>query len=411
MTGLASLEAVLRQVDTTSKNLQVQSTNLNSNLATLQSSSLGCSNDISNDPTWLAIKAGSAGLETSLASLAVGVSTTVTTLSDIVSAGSGQFVVSNLGRNVFAGAAAALGLYLAFLLLIGVTLLPKPCCATTFRVCNVVLLLVFLLTWIFSGVMLMVSVVGSDICVDVPGALGAIATQTTGTSQPVDAETITYYASCRRADGTVKSADASTDGAANDALQACGGVALLQTSFTTFVASQTPAWRTNCNANIAAVNANLADATTVAVTLCQNAACLVVNDVYQPIAAALCNTGIYAMTNVWVLATCCAIVIAVMTTAGVRLCWRHPGDPVDDDGDGESTRLTERWAKAGAAGSSAPRAPPRGNATATGVAGFAPASPYVVSNPVGSAAAAEQSTSAYGAQAYPSDWAKGAYRT
>ena len=99
-----------------------------------------------------------------------------------------------------------------------------------------------------------------------------------------------------------------------------------------------------------------------------------------------------------------------MTTAGVRLCWRHPGDPVDDDGDGESTRLTERWAKAGAAGSSAPRAPPRGNATATGVAGFAPASPYVVSNPVGSAAAAEQSTSAYGAQAYPSDWAKGAYR-
>jgi hypothetical protein len=100
------LEAVLRQVDTTSKNLQFQSTNLNSNFASLQSSSAGCGYDISNDPTWKAINDGSAGLETSLASLAVGVSTTVTTLSDIVSAGSGQFVVSNLGRNVFAGAAA-----------------------------------------------------------------------------------------------------------------------------------------------------------------------------------------------------------------------------------------------------------------------------------------------------------------
>ena len=410
MSGLTILEGVLLRVDTNSQLLQFESTALNNDLSTLQGNAVACGNDISLDPTWLAITSGAAALATSLASLDDGVSTTVTTLTDIVSAGSGQFVIANLGRNVFVGAAAALGVYLAFLLLIGATLLPKPCCATTFRVCNVLLLLVFLLTWVFSGVMLLVSVVGSDICLDVPGALGAVAAQTAGTAQLIDADTITYYASCRRADGSIAPAAADSDGAAYDAAQACAGVATLQTSFTTFLASQTAGWRATCAASIAAINTDLSGATSVAGALCQDASCLVINDVYQPIAASLCNTGIYAMTNVWVLATCCAIVIAVMTTAGVRLCWRHPGDPVDDDGDGESTRLTDRWARAGAAGSAAPRAPPRGNASAAGVAGFAPTSPYVVSNPVGSAAAVEQSTSAYGASAYPSDWAKGAYR-
>ena len=392
VTGLTGLENVISTINDDSILLSSDVTTLNNALATLQAdSATTCAYDTTPDADWANIRDNGIALETTATSLGAGVASAATTLGNIVSSGSGEFVVSNLGRNVFVGTAAALGLYMAFLGLIGITLLPRYYCANAFRCCNALLVVVFLLTWIFAGGLLMVSVVGSDMCVDVPSALGAIAGQTAGSTQ-LDADTLVYYAGCRLPNGTI--ADPSTDaaGAAFDAATARAAASSLQAAFSTWVGQRTPQWRIDCNADVTVVNNAFTSIDAVTASLAVDASCLTVNNVYQPVAASLCNTGIYAMTNVWVLATVCALIILVMTIAGVRLCWRHPGDPIDVDDGSDSVRLTQRWASAGGGGgygSKAPPAAPPSSAT--------PAA-YVVSN--AAYGAAKPNTTAYGA----ADW-------
>ena len=376
--------------------LQADSATLNSALVTLQADSLGCGYDTTTDADWANIRSLGVALSATAASLESGVASAASTLGSIISSGSGEFVVSNLGRNVFVGTSVALGLYLVFLALIGVTLLPRPCCAHTFRFCNAALVVVFLLTWIFAGGLLMVSVIGSDICVDVPAALGAIAG-----SSLLDADTLVYYAACRQPNGTIAAPSTDAAGAAYDATMARVGVNGLQTSFDVWVSQRSGAWQAACATQVTAVDSAFVSLDAVSASLNVDASCLTVNNVYQPVAAALCNTGIFAMTNVWVLATVCAVVILVMTIAGVRLCWRHPGDPVDEDDGSESVRLTQRWATAAAAGygpkvsASVAAAPGSASAASAGT----PAA-YVVSN--AAYGAAQPNSTAYGAVA--ADW-------
>ena len=360
VSGLQTLQTGLQAIVSDSNVLLGGVSQVDSAFAVLRAASTGCGGV--PDAAFDNIAATVAAVNASAALVPVELAQTISALQSALSTGSGPFAVDNLGIAVFVGIAATLGLYLAFLSYVGTTLVPKPCCASTFRVCNVILMLVFLLTWIFAGVLMIITVVGSDICANPPAAISSIAAQTAG-SGPEAAATLFYYTSCVAPNGSII-APTPSSGAAYNAFAANATLSGFLPALNAWIdALGDPAYRTSCLGELASLNNAVASCNAALTTLGSDAGCVSINNVYQPLASVLCNTGIYALTNVWALATFGCILIIVLASAATRLCWRHPGDLRGDENgeDGESTRLTSAWGKGVADARVEP--PSRGSAT------------------------------------------------
>ena len=388
VSGLQTLQDGLTTIVDDNNQLLAGLSNLDSSMAALRAAAVGCGQ--APDGGFDTIAALVQTANASAALVPNELAQTISTLQSALSTGSGVFSVQNLGTTVFVGVAASLSIYLACLGLVGSTLVPKPCCASTFRVCNVLLIVVFLLTWIFAGVLMIISIVGSDICAAPPAAISSIASQTTGSGAEA-AATLLYYTSCVAADGRII-APTSTAGAAYSAYTANATFASFMPALQNWT---TPTFRLNCAVQLTAVTNANGQCMNALSLLGADAGCVAINNDYQPLATTLCNTGIFALTNVWALATFGCIFMLTLTAAATRICWRHPGDLSEEEGDSENTRLTSAWGK-GANEAAAP--PPQGSAApyVTMASKPAPASYYT---------AVPRSSQAYAAVPV-SDWGR-----
>lgn len=233
----------------------------------------------------------------------------------------GSLDVNALGKEVFAGGIAALALYFVFFLLVSFTLCKSRCCATTFRICNVALSIVFLLTFVFAGIFLTVSVVSSDVCVAPASAISS-ALNASNLVDPTAADTVNYYSSCMSASGAIAPPTAGAP------LQLANGQAQFnaaQASFNTFAASAQSSYPA-LQPQLDAVNASFTAAGASLGSVVAQASCAPANAIANSLFTTLCNTGIVGIIDVWALATAACLLILIVTISAARICWRHPGD-------------------------------------------------------------------------------------
>jgi len=253
----------------------------------------------------------------------------------------GKADINDLGQHVWLGGTVALALFLGFLLLSTVTLAPKRCCAVSFRLCNVLLVAAFLLVYIFAGLFMAVSLIGSDVCVDVPTALGKVANMTNAAPGALDS--ILYYTTCQTANGSVIPA---TSGAAAQLASGQATFAQTQSDFASFSSSYGLLFPA---ADVAAVNASLVATGGNLTALAVQAGCVPVNSIYQTVADNLCNGGMVSIVTVWALATAACILMFLIATSAARLCWRHPGDEQKQQPPAEAPRSSAAWGSSGTA--------------------------------------------------------------
>lgn len=233
----------------------------------------------------------------------------------------GNLDVNMLGKEVFAGGIAALALYFVFFLLVSFTLCKTRCCATTFRVCNIALTIVFLLTFVFAGIFLTVSVVGSDVCVAPANALSS-ALNASNVVDPTAADTVNYYSSCMSASGAIAPP---TAGAPLQLANGQAQFASAQASFNSFSTQAQTAYPA-LQPQLDAVNASFTTAGAALNSVASQASCAPANAIANNLFTTLCNTGIVGIIDVWALATAACLLIFIVTTSAARICWRHPGD-------------------------------------------------------------------------------------
>lgn len=242
----------------------------------------------------------------------------------------GKVNVGQLGQRVFVGGIAVLGLFFGYLLLTTVTLIRTPCCAKVFRFCAFITTIVFLLVWIFAGIFLGVSLVGSDVCVAPSSAISKTINATHGAVDGTAADTLTYYTSCASANGTVSPPTAGALLQLQLGQVQFDSTVAAFASFATGPTGQNPALAVE----VAATNAALNAAGEALKQIALQASCTPVNSIYQTSIGAVCNTGIaHGIVEVWAFATAACILLFIITTSAARLVWRHPGDPPAKTGD------------------------------------------------------------------------------
>jgi Tweety len=263
--------------------------------------------------------------------------TTVQTFGDAI--GSGDLDATKISEKTYGLSAAAFGLFLIFLLFVCVTLIKKPCCAFTFRICNWLVIIAFLICFILSGSFLMVGMVSSDACVNPSMAIAKI-TNLTAVQNNIGgssaSQTLLYLTSCQNADGSVNPPTAGANLALSQGQQQ---FTTLQTNFQSFAQQygNDPTYK----ADVSAISGALATTQASLNTLNNYVSCVPINTIYQGLVISLCNTGIAeGVLNVWALGTAACIIFFVLATSSTRLAWRHPGDPMDEGIDGEGRGLT-----------------------------------------------------------------------
>lgn len=178
--------------------------------------------------------------------------------------------------------------------------------------------------------MMITGVVGGDVCVDPSSAVAKIMNVTsvsTNVGGPDATNTLVYYTSCQNQDGTI---NPPTSGALLQLSLGQQDFSSLQTNFATF--SQQYANQAPYTAAVASVNGALSTATASLTTLNSYSSCLALNSVWQTMVTSLCNTGIsQGILNVWALSTAACVLMFFLATSASRICWRHPGDPVEDN--------------------------------------------------------------------------------
>jgi len=236
------------------------------------------------------------------------------------SSSSNPLDVHTLGTRVFQGGVTALAIFLGFVLFSVFGLPGTKCGASFFRwfdACGLVLSV--LLVCIFAGLFMAIALVGSDVCVDPSTAVLAIANQTNSGTLAMD--TLTYYTGCGANPGLPPL------GAYSDVTL---GESSLVNGLSTY-ASMLSAVNSTAEAHPAIewIGGNLTAANVSIAALADTLRCAPLADVYDRVLDAICSTGIVAVIKTWALATAAVILIFAMVSAGARLCWSHPGDPLD----------------------------------------------------------------------------------
>ncbi|RYG50583.1 hypothetical protein EON67_05015 [archaeon] len=219
----------------------------------------------------------------------------------------------DLSNGVWTGGIVSLSLYLGFFALVALTLKAARCCAVTFKVCYVVLILVALLTFVFAGMFTAVTIVGSDICVAPSSSIISIANATGASAQTT--ATLTYYTTCGN-DATVQPM-----GAYAQLLDGKAQVDDAAATLDTFPESSGPyqAYVDMLRGNFSTVNGTLSGLVT-------SISCTPVNNIYQDLLVALCSGGINATLTVMALAIAASIIVFFLLISAARLCCAHPGD-------------------------------------------------------------------------------------
>lgn len=163
------------------------------------------------------------------------------------------------------------------------------------------------------------SQVGSDVCVAPGTALLSIANLTN--TGALATATLTYYTTCG-ANPATPPAGAYSDVVQGEASLAAGLAYLAQ-------ANSSAAYYPPAQPAFAWVGGNLSAANVSVGALADTLGCGPLAGVYDSVLDAICNTGMVAVIKTWALATAAVILIFVMVSAGARLCWTHPGDPLD----------------------------------------------------------------------------------
>lgn len=253
----------------------------------------------------------------------------------------GSISINKVGENVYRGGAISLGLFFGFLALTVIALCPKRACACTFRVCNIFVVITFLLVYIFAGIFMSAALIGSDICVDPSNALISVANLTS--AGPSATATLSYYSTCVDATGTA-APPTTASGAAWQLVNGANQFNAALSSLDTF--SSDPLYALLPPADTAAVNASII-ATGASIRAVVGAvSCAPVNGIYYNLVQSLCNTGVHAIIATWALSTAACILMFVIATSASRLCWRHPGDDAAKPADARHAAV---WGEANAA--------------------------------------------------------------
>lgn len=234
----------------------------------------------------------------------------------------GSINPEDLGQKVFLGGVIVLSVFLAFLVMLTLTLIPTSCCAGFFRFCTAFIWLALVLCWVGAGLFLAISMVGSDVCIDPPTALKKIAVYAGASSDAVD--TLDYYTTCGPQSAPVP------EGAI---LQVLDAQSALQTAsadlsnLTTALAGTSWGASFATDLTTAAASTNTGMSSVVAAS-----ACGALYPVYLSLADDVCNNAITGSALVFALITVAAIAFVIVGVASARLCFRHPGDPVGPAG-------------------------------------------------------------------------------
>lgn len=234
---------------------------------------------------------------------------------------SGDLDPKALGFKVFVGGVVALAVFLGFVFVTVFGLLGTKgaaCFHRAFSACGLVLSM--LLVFIFAGFFVAIATLGSDVCVAPSTSILSISNRT---ATAFTTDTLRFYTTCGSAasvvpagayasvlDGQVQLVDGFAKTA--DLAAAVGGNAWAAP----LLADMTSALGT-ANASLNYVASAIA--------------CAPVYGIYDATLSALCGDGIVASIKTWGLATAACVLIYVLASAGARLCWAHPGDPMETD--------------------------------------------------------------------------------
>lgn len=229
-----------------------------------------------------------------------------------------DYDISQLGNKVFLTGVVLMAFFLGFVV---VTLFGMigtkggACWHRAFNACGLVIstLVVFLL----AGLISVVAILGSDVCVAPGSAILSVANATK--AQPYTYATLNYYINCGITPGyPVQGAWEDITGVQSALIASLADYAYLQSALTPADTWATP-FMTELNNSLVTANASMS-------VVASSVACSPLNSLYYDVLQALCNTGIVAAIKTWGLLTAACILIYVMTSAGARLCYTHAGD-------------------------------------------------------------------------------------
>lgn len=250
-------------------------------------------------------------------------------LNDIRSTGThdGDFNLNELGYNVWRGGIAALAIFLGFVALTLPGMSASRCGARWHRMLNACgLTIASLLVFVFAGIFILVSLLGSDICVAPSAALVDIA-NATSRSLTVQ-ESLAYYTTCGGAAPPLAPAGiygiiVEQSSHVADALSGVTAMQAIVTSHAPDYDFATP-FLTQLGGNMTAASGHVTH-------LSSQLTCAPIAAVYASLLDALCVDGMVAVIRTWGLATAACVLVYILVSAGARLCWSHPGDPVDPE--------------------------------------------------------------------------------
>jgi hypothetical protein len=227
--------------------------------------------------------------------------------------------IDALGGQVKQAGLGVLAAFLVFILLTTLPLIARKCCAGTFRFCQALFLVVLLLVFVFAGMFLLLSMVSADVCYAPTDNIMSIVSKIPGP----EAATLGYYMTCDRNDTRV-GAIRDLDGSIAHISNAQYDLGLFRGNYSSLLNSTGIARLDTLNDSLISTRASL-------VLLSDIIGCAGMNRIYQQLLLDLCKDGTYGLTLTWGLATAACCLMFFMAMSGARLCWRHPGDPVEKD--------------------------------------------------------------------------------
>lgn len=231
-------------------------------------------------------------------------------------------------QQVFLASIIPLALFLAYLFFFGLTLSPTKCGACTFRLCNIILLPVLFLVFLFSAVFIFVSFFGSDLCYAPNSVINNVlnATDPTGMAS----STVGFYTGCQNPQGVYAPLSSSSSPAIGFLIQGNQTFANTTVQFQQFQAQmaavpspQDP----NVNTAVLATSSSLTAGQSSMNNVLNSASCASINNPFNNLLITLCGPkGIGAMAVLWATGTAACVFIFLMAVCGVPICLQHPGD-------------------------------------------------------------------------------------